>query len=110
MPTSGSWGVEGQLYTGNSTWYGQVGFLDSADDEAGDHDFFHNALFVRGQARWLFGEGARATAEVAYAAGHVGSSHDPATFSAGASGSTKLLARRPSRSSPSTPARRTITR
>ena len=67
-------GGEAQYYADNVTFYLQGGYLDSkgVEDEDGDaglRDGLHDALFVRGVARWFMTPDSRLQGEVAYANG-----------------------------------------
>ena len=70
-------GLEGQLYLGDFTLYGQAGLFD-ADDEGND-DVFSDAWFVRAVARWFPNAKTRIQAQLAYAEGeeNIGPGDDP---------------------------------
>ena len=60
-------GLEGQLYLGDFTLYGQVGYFE-ADDET-ENDVMTDAWFVRGVARWFPNAKTRIQAQLSYADG-----------------------------------------
>ena len=61
-------GVEGQMYFGDITLYGQVGYLDSDADAT--NEALSDAVFVRGVGRFYFGGGhTMLEGEVSYTSG-----------------------------------------
>jgi hypothetical protein len=65
-------GGEAQLYVNDLTFYLQGGYLDGeAENQTGpDTDAFHEAVFVRGVARWFLTPDSRLQGQIAYATGH----------------------------------------
>ena len=65
-------GGEAQMYVNDLTFYLQGGYLHGeAEDQGGSNtDAFHEAVFVRGVARWFLTPDSRLQGQVSYAAGH----------------------------------------
>jgi len=64
-------GGEAQLYLDDLTFYAQGGYLDGYNLSNGSReDAFHDAVFVRGVARWFITPDSRLQGQVSYAAGH----------------------------------------
>lgn len=65
-------GGEAQIYLNDITLYVQAGYLDGNDTtQPGRHtNAFHDAIFVRGVARWFLTPNSRLQGEFAYASGH----------------------------------------
>ncbi|WP_337660564.1 hypothetical protein [Anderseniella sp. Alg231-50] len=63
-------GGEAQLYLNDLTFYVQAGYLDGYVQDADREDAFHDAVFVRGVARWFMTPDSRLQAQVAYVDGH----------------------------------------
>lgn len=66
-------GVEGQWYAGDATVGAQAGFLDS---DHSDNDMIRDAFYVRGLARYYFGENTLVQAEAAYLKGEMDVDND----------------------------------
>ena len=73
-------GIEGQLYLGDFTLYGQAGYFE-ADDETED-DVMTDAWFVRAVARWFPNTKTRIQAQFAYAEGEEDDSSPAEDFDA----------------------------
>ena len=69
--TATAWliGAEGQFYLTDLTLYGQVGYMDGDDANAGTSDAFRNAWFGRGVVRYFLDSNVKLEGELSYANG-----------------------------------------
>ncbi len=62
-------GLEGQVYYGNWTFYGQGGYLDAESSQGTADDAFHDAFFARGVVRYFPNADSRIQGELSFAHG-----------------------------------------